>query len=222
MIRDITAPPPQLLHNQFLQIHMTSLDGPFVSSTSFGAKPFKTWDEVLVVVRLHVHPCSSCWRGKTYRSRTWREVQNAGGSTVPDSLEEDDAPLPSVDFLSKALSSSENSDPPRLSEVVLPWSDHPRGCVCCCFARSGFLQPFCCWDAGATRARLTDLVCAASIKAHRAEASSSACPGVELATALAAAANTAAGRVDEARGGEGGRGGSLETAVEAVEVAPTR
>ena len=61
---------------------------------------------------------------------------------------------------------------------------------------------------------MADLVCAASMKAHRAEASSSACPGVELATALAAAANTAAGRVADAGGGDGGRGGSLETAVE--------
>lgn len=68
------------------------------------------------------------------------------------------------------------------------------------------------------RARLVDLVCAASMKAHRAVASSSACPGVELATALAAAANTAAGRFDDANAGDGGRGGSfsLEIAVEAA------
>lgn len=166
----------------------------------FRGKSFTTWGALLV--HLHVQPCSSCWRGKTYRSRTWRDVQNAGDRTAPASPE-DDAPLSSVDFLSKALSSSENSDPPRLSDVVLPWSDHPRGCVCC-FTLSGLLPFSCCWGAGATQARLADLVCAASMKAHRAVASSRACPGVELATALAAAASTAAGRFDDGNGGDGG------------------
>lgn len=111
----------QPLSNRFF--HMTTY--------SFGGLPF------------FLHPLSNCWRGNTYRSRTSRDVQNAGDSIAPPPPP-DTPPAPAgspsacvggclpaddLDLRSFAASSSD-SELPRLSEVVLPWSDHTRGCSC--------------------------------------------------------------------------------------------
>lgn len=123
------------------------------------------------------------WRGRTYRSRTWRDVQNAGDSVAPPSPS--DALPPPVDVPdteSASLSadfrlfpaSSSDSELPRLSDVVLPWSDQPRSCCC------GPPTPPSSCGVGLTRVRFADRDCAASMNAHSVEASSSACPGGEI------------------------------------------
>lgn len=63
---------------------------------------------------------------------------------------------------------------------------------------------------GRTRTRFADLVCAASMKAHRVDASSKACPGFERATLTAGDA--------DASGAVAGRALLEEEAMDEVEV----